>query len=175
MFPRRNIFATNGTFVNFLDNIKKVTSWPRGKIKYRHDMAESRVIRLTIPAKPEYIALGRLTLAGISRVQPVPDETLADLKLALTEACTNSVRHAYSEGGSGTVEIVFELESDRLAVEVVDEGGGFDVAEPMEPGEPSESGLGIAIIRALADDFEVTEGESGGSRLRFAKQLTGQT
>src|SRR5438552_18963718 len=115
-------------------------------------MSEPRFVRLTIPAKPEYIALGRLTLAGISRVQPVPDETLADLKLALTEACTNSVRHAYADGGFGTVEIVFEVGSDRLAVEVVDEGAGFRADEQAAPGETSESGLGIAIIRALAED-----------------------
>jgi serine/threonine-protein kinase RsbW len=146
-----------------------------GKMKYRPVMTEPRVVRLTIPAKPEYIALGRLTLAGLSRVQPLPDETLADLKLALTEACTNSVRHAYQDGESaGTVEIVFELDADRLAVEVADEGGGFSIDEQAQPGELSESGLGIAIIKALADDFEVSERESGGSRLRFAKQLTGQ-
>lgn len=144
-----------------------------GKIDYGHRMTEARVVRLTIPAKAEYIALGRLTLAGISRVHPLPDETLADLKLALTEACTNSVRHAYGDGGAGIVEIVFELGSDRLAVEVVDEGGGFEVEEWSGPGEASESGLGIAIIKALADDFEVSGADSGGSRLRFAKQLTG--
>jgi serine/threonine-protein kinase RsbW len=138
-------------------------------------MTDARVVRLTIPAKPEYIALGRLTLAGISRVHPLPDETLADLKLALTEACTNSVLHAYDDGGPGTVEIVFELDSDRLSVEVVDEGGGFSAGDQPQRDEPGESGLGIAIIKALADDFEVTEGADGGSRLRFAKQLTGET
>jgi serine/threonine-protein kinase RsbW len=137
-------------------------------------MSELREVRLTIPARPEYIALGRLTLAGISRVQPLSDETLADLKLALTEACTNSVRHAYGDGSPGTVEIVFELGSERLAVEVADEGGGFSVDERSQPGEVNESGLGIAIIKALADEFEVTEAASGGSRLRFAKQLTAE-
>jgi serine/threonine-protein kinase RsbW len=138
-------------------------------------MTDARVVRLTIPAKPEYIALGRLTLAGISRVHPLPEETLADLKLALTEACTNSVLHAYRDDGPGTVEIVFELDPGRLSVEVVDEGGGFSVADQPQRGRPSESGLGIAIIKALADDFEVTEGAEGGSRLRFAKELTGET
>ena len=49
-----------------------------------------------IPAKPEYITLCRLALTGISRLRPLGDETLADLKLALTEACSNSVRHAYA-------------------------------------------------------------------------------
>ena len=55
----------------------------------------ARTVRLTIPAKAEYITLGRLALTGLSRLQPVREETLADLKLALTEACSNSVRHAY--------------------------------------------------------------------------------
>ena len=54
-------------------------------------------VRLTIPAKPEYITLSRLALSGLSRVRPLPDATIADLKLALTEACSNSVRHAYVE------------------------------------------------------------------------------
>src|SRR6476619_7909904 len=78
-------------------------------------------IRLTIPAKPEYITLGRLALTGIARLRPEPlsQEVLGDLKLALTEACTNSVRHAYADGG-GLVEIVYELHDDRLIVEVAD-------------------------------------------------------
>src|SRR4051795_2959945 len=84
-------------------------------------------IRLTIPAKPEYITLGRLALTGIARLRPEPlrQEVLGDLKLALTEACTNSVRHAYGER-EGTVEIIYELYEDRLVVEVVDEGEGFE-------------------------------------------------
>ena len=58
----------------------------------------TRAIRLTIPAKPEYITLGRLALTGLVRLRPQPlsQEVLGDLKLALTEACTNSVRHAYA-------------------------------------------------------------------------------
>ena len=84
-----------------------------------------RTVRLTIPAKPEYITLSRLALAGLSRVRDFSDETLADLKLALTEACSNSVRHAYEEG-EGRVDISFELRDDRLIVEVADDGSGFE-------------------------------------------------
>ena len=87
---------------------------------------EGRSVRLTIPAKPEYITLGRLALTAIAGVRPVSDETLHDLKLALTEACTNSVKHAYGENGVGSVDIVYELLADRLAVEVGDAGSGFD-------------------------------------------------
>ena len=81
------------------------------------DLDLGRTVRLTIPAKPEYITLSRLALAGLARVRSFPDEMLADLKLALTEACSNSVRHAY-EDGEGHVDISFELRDDRLIVEV---------------------------------------------------------
>ena len=138
-----------------------------------HTVAQA--IRLTIPAKPEYITLGRLALTGITRLpRDFPAELLGDMKLALTEACTNSVRHAYGDG-AGTVEIVYELYADRLVVEVCDHGEGFE--PPAEPSralsdeELSEGGLGIAIIEALADEFEIGEGSDGGSRLRFVKNL----
>jgi serine/threonine-protein kinase RsbW len=134
-----------------------------------------QAIRLTIPAKPEYITLGRLALTGIARLRPggLPPEVLGDLKLALTEACTNSVRHAYDHGREGKVEIVYQLEPDRLVVEVADEGQGFEPAEPTGDGngDLNEGGLGIAIIRAVADEVEIGEGASGGSRLRFVKFL----
>jgi serine/threonine-protein kinase RsbW len=138
----------------------------------------SQAIRLTIPAKPEYITLGRLALTGIARLRPEPfsQEVLGDLKLALTEACTNSVRHAYG-AGDGTVEITYELHADRLVVEVVDEGAGFERpaggrARLEEEEELSEGGLGIAIIEALADEFEIKERAQGGSSLRFVKHLS---
>jgi serine/threonine-protein kinase RsbW len=133
-------------------------------------------IRLTIPAKAEYITLGRLALTGIARLrsEPVTQEVLGDLKLALTEACSNSVRHAYA-GGEGTVEITYELYPDRLAVEVADEGEGFeppaDRGAPLDEDELAEGGLGIAIIEALADEFEIRRADGGGSSLRFVKRL----
>ncbi len=133
-----------------------------------------RCVRLRIPARAEYITLGRLALTGLSRLQELSDETLADLKLALTEACSNSVRHAYRDGREGTVEILYDLHPDRLVIEVSDDGPGFDYveAEGEEPGL-TEGGLGLAIIRSLADEFEL-DGRSaaGGSRLRFVKNLS---
>jgi serine/threonine-protein kinase RsbW len=133
-------------------------------------------ITLTIPAKPEYITLGRLALTGIARLRPEPmsQEVLGDLKLALTEACTNSVRHAYGDDG-GLVEIVYELHADRLVVEVADHGEGFEPGAGMgalpSEDELAEGGLGIAIIEALSDELEIREGDRGGSRLRFVKRL----
>jgi serine/threonine-protein kinase RsbW len=134
---------------------------------------DAATVRLTIPARAEYITLCRLALTGIARLRQLSDELLADLKLALTEAASNSVRHAYGDKDAGVVEISYQLFSDRLVIEVTDEGEGFDPAETEgSAAELSEGGLGIAIIRAIADDVEFGVRPGGkGSRLRFEKAL----
>jgi serine/threonine-protein kinase RsbW len=148
-----------------------MTAFP-AELPVQHGQAHS--VRLRIPAKPEYITLGRLALTGIARSRAVElaPELLADLKLALTEACTNSVRHAYG-GGAGMVDILYQLYEDRIVIEVTDEGEGFDPAgaPPFDTDELNEGGLGIAIIQALTDAFEIRDVASGGSTLRFVKQL----
>jgi serine/threonine-protein kinase RsbW len=134
----------------------------------------TRTISLRIPAKPEYITLCRLALTGIAQVRSIGDDVMADLKLALTEAVSNSVRHAYGPDGGGHVDVVYELRPDAIGFEVVDDGAGFDPDEApsFEGEELSEGGLGIAIIRSIADEFEIqsSPGEPG-SRLRFVKKL----
>ena len=135
--------------------------------------AGGQTVRLTIPARAEYITLCRLALTGIGRVRELSDELLADLKLAITEAASNSVRHAYGGRGVGKVDIAYELLADRLVIEVTDEGGGFDLGKTRDSsGDLSEGGLGIAIIRAIADAVEIGAHANGkGSRLRFEKAL----
>ena len=130
-------------------------------------------VRLTIPARAEYITLCRLALTGIARLRELSDELLADLKLALTEAASNSVRHAYGDENAGVVEISYQLLPDRLVIEVTDEGEGFDPGSGRRVAdELSEGGLGIAIIRAIADEVEIGAQPGGkGSRLRFEKAL----
>jgi serine/threonine-protein kinase RsbW len=133
----------------------------------------TNVVSLVIPARAEYIALGRLALAGLLRPRAVEPEVIADVKLALTEACSNSIRHAYADGREGEVEIRYELADSTLAVEVSDEGAGFE--PPLPEGEPhalDEGGLGIAIIRAVTD--ELTIGPRSGAPgycVRFTKNL----
>jgi len=134
---------------------------------------DAMVVRLRFPARPEYITLCRLALTGIARLRALSDELVADLKLALTEAASNSVRHAYGGKDVGAVEVSYELLPDRLVIVVTDDGEGFDPTAPvLESDALSEGGLGIAIIRAIADEVEIgTQPDGKGSRLRFEKAL----
>ncbi len=81
----------------------------------------SETVRLTIPAKAEYLVLARLVLTGIAMEVPMSEIALADLKLAVTEVCGNAVQHAYQED-SGVVRVVFRVEPEAIEVSVEDEG-----------------------------------------------------
>ena len=140
-------------------------------------MSES-IVRLSFPAKADYLLLARLTLSGIARELPVSDELLADLKLALTEACGNAVRHAYVETDVGDVSIVFTIDPDRLLMTLADKGDCIRAPdapniEADEPVAPLESGMGMPIIRAIVDELAVEPGPHGrGTLVRMVKYLT---
>ena len=132
-------------------------------------------LHLRFPARPEYLVLGRLVLTGLSRAQVMEDDTLSDLKLALTEACSNSVRHAYVASTPGAVDVDYELGDGYLAVQIEDEGPGFDPdssGKAFDSETLDEGGLGLAIIRAVSDECEVRPGRDGrGSCVRFVRRL----
>jgi serine/threonine-protein kinase RsbW len=95
----------------------------------------------------------------------------------VTEACGNAVRHAYADG-QGTVSVRFTVAGDLLEMEVSDRGTGIHLVPAAEEtveddiGLP-ESGMGMAIIRAVVDDVDVREGVDGqGTVVTMAKRLT---
>lgn len=146
-------------------------------------MIEARTdtaVSLTLPAKAEYLLLTRLALAGISRTVPIDEESLADLKLAVTEACANAVNHAYADG-QGTVRVTFRLLQDEVEIVVADDGPGVPTdrlptlpADPEVPVTPAESGMGLAIVNAIMDEVTVEPGPGGrGTTLVMRKRLPG--
>jgi serine/threonine-protein kinase RsbW len=140
----------------------------------------ANVVTLVMPAKSEYLILARLALAGIARERPIEESVLADLKLAVTEACGNAVRHAY-QAGEGSVDLAFVLADDRLEMIVEDEGAGIGlpvedlIAETPEAalsGDAANGGMGLAIIRAIVDELDVHGGPSGrGTVVHMTKYL----
>lgn len=126
-------------------------------------------VRLDMPARSEYLILARLALAGIARDVPMSETVLADLKLAVTEACGNAVQHA-GAGGHGVIRLRFDVDPGEIRIEVEDEGGGLTDA-PAPPEQPAESGMGLAIIRAIVDELEIASVAGGGTVLRMRKRL----
>jgi serine/threonine-protein kinase RsbW len=135
------------------------------------------VVRLSFPAKPDYLLLARLALSGLARNLQVDPDLLADLKLAVTEACGNAVRHAYGADG-GPVRVEFVLGGDRLEMIVEDQGAGLEVQLPeqlvaSQPDvDPLEGGMGLAIIRTIVDELDVRSRDDGrGTVVHMTKYL----
>lgn len=136
----------------------------------------SQVVTLSMPARSEYLVLARLALAGIARGVRIEEGVLADLKLAVTEACGNAVTHAYPEA-PGTVDLRFVVEDGRITIEVEDDGTGrapeSPVPTPAADAALRESGMGLAIIQAVVDELDVRPRADGatGTVVRMTKRL----
>lgn len=134
------------------------------------------VIRLEVPALPEYLALVRMVVAGTARIDPfLDDEQVDDLRVIVSEACTNAMeamaeRHAPldAQGRIPTILVECHLSDAGIELLVSDTGAGFDpeglealpaAADPARLG--FERGLGIPLIRALADEAEIRSGDEG--------------
>jgi serine/threonine-protein kinase RsbW len=135
----------------------------------------SATVKLTIPAKADYLVLCRLVLSGIAMQTPMSDIELADLKLAVTEVCGNAMQHAVT-AAPGVVRVVYQVEPYAIEVSVEDEGEGAafpDVDdEAIIEGLPVESGMGLAIVRAVMDEVVLEDGTTTqGTVVRMRKRL----
>ncbi len=134
----------------------------------------ARKVELSFPAHSRYLVLARLSIAGIAPVAGLSEDVLADLKLAVTEACANAVRHAYLDDEEGEVRLRLALDGSSLTIEVADDGRGIgDPSAIASRGVSSlpEAGMGLSIIRAVVDELEIESPPKGGTLVRLTKLL----
>ena len=133
-----------------------------------------REIVLEIPAKPEYLQMVRAVVAAAASVDAdLESERVHDLRLAVSEATTNAIEAHAQMGSSERITIRLEIDDERIAVEVRDHGDGFDpdnTPELPDPEDPArllhENGLGVRLMRYLADETEILSGDDG-TRVRM--------
>jgi serine/threonine-protein kinase RsbW len=128
-------------------------------------MSASPDVRLTMPARAEGVAVVRQALAGMADALAVDAAVLADMKMAVSEACTNVVVHAY-DGSDGTLEVDMSADDVGLTIHVRDHGRGIQ-SNPKQAREVPALGLGLPLIAALSDTFEVQGSEGEGTEVRM--------
>lgn len=129
---------------------------------------------LEIPARPEYVSLARQVVAAAAEVEPTfRHERIDDLRLAVSEATTNAIEAHADLSSDERVVIRCDLGEDRIEVEVLDRGAGFDVGELEEipsSTDPErlrhEHGLGIPLMRVLVDEADISS-TAGGTTVRL--------
>jgi len=129
------------------------------------DMAPAVV--LSMAARAEGVGVVRQALAGIADALAVDPIVLADMKMAVTEACTNVVVHAYDDD-PGRLEVQMLADEEALTIVVRDHGSGIQPKAART--EPPALGLGLPLIAALTDAFELhgSTGEGTEVRMTFA-------
>jgi anti-sigma regulatory factor (Ser/Thr protein kinase) len=123
-------------------------------------------LELTVPARAENVAVVRHAMGGLGDGARVSDQVLADIKLAVTEACTNVVVHAYPSG-EGPLGVRASVVGDLVTVVVADRGRGI-TPRPDSPG----LGLGLPLIATLADSLELGTSEGGETEVRMTFRLS---
>jgi serine/threonine-protein kinase RsbW len=121
-------------------------------------------VRMTMPARPEGVAVVRQALAGMADALDFDASVLADMKMAVSEACTNVVVHAYDDA-EGILEVDIQAEETALTIVVRDHGTGIQ-PRPTRRDVPA-LGLGLPLIAALSDAFELRGSVGEGTEVRM--------
>jgi serine/threonine-protein kinase RsbW len=134
--------------------------------------SSSGVVRLSIPARAEWVAVARLAVAAVASRQRFSVDEIEDIKLAIAESCTNAIQHGSPDG---VIEIECELRDEELVVSVRDRGVGPRLGTVNEErigdtGRTEE--LGVFLIRALMDTVEYTSDVRDGTQLVMIKRVS---
>ncbi|WP_172196981.1 anti-sigma B factor RsbW [Saccharibacillus qingshengii] len=143
-------------------------------------MKADQTVTLNLPATADYVDIVRLNLYGIASKMGFSYEDIEDMKVAVSEACNNSVLYAYGQEG-GLVEVIFGVNGEELTITVKDEGVSF--ALPQDTSDATTlhdkelhdveiGGLGFYLMQALMDDVSVSSESGKGTQVILTKRLT---
>lgn len=126
-------------------------------------------IKMEVTSNPEYVSIIRLTVSGIANKIGFSLDDIEDIKVAVSEACTNAIKHSLDD----KFLVQFSVLENGLTIEVEDKGTGYDVESLQEPDltNPKENGLGLFIIKTLMDEVSTISNSDVGTRVKMTKYL----
>jgi serine/threonine-protein kinase RsbW len=146
------------------------------------DTTQPEVIKIEIPCASDFVGVVRLAVSGIATRMNFSIEEIEDIKIAVSEACTNSVQYAYGDDRSGRVYITCNLYKEKLEIVIEDHGKGFDIAKveankankeanSLDDKERPSLGLGMTFIKSLMDEAEFSSTAGKGTTVKMAKLI----
>lgn len=142
-------------------------------------MMSQTPIKLRIPAEADYLDIVRAALYAIAAKCGFPYEDIEDMKVAITEACSNAILHAYKGNDDrGEVDVEFLTEADGLHITVRDYGSSYPDSPPSITkglhgtpiSEAPVGGLGLFMMKALMDDVKVKV--NNGTEVILTKRMS---
>jgi len=135
-------------------------------------VAESKadVVELRMPCQPEYVGVARLTILGVASRMRFSYDEVEDIRLAVGEACTNSVEWARRNARQDTDIVIHSvMNGDALTIEVEDQAGPRAETPEQSSRDQDTEGLGALLITLLVDEVRVIPRE-GGTCIQMVKR-----
>jgi anti-sigma regulatory factor (Ser/Thr protein kinase) len=123
---------------------------------------KATIIEVTYEAEPRAVGMARDVIGGLARDCGAGEEDVDRVRIAVSEAVSNGVLHAYGNDGGGSVRVVAGFAHGELVLVVEDDGCGLGQAAPSDG-----LGMGMTIIEQSCDRLTVSHGASGGTRLEM--------
>ena len=125
------------------------------------------LISMNMSVNPDFVSVIRLTLSCVASRIGFSLDDIEDMKVCVSEACTNAIKHSKKD----EFQVKFYVYPDRLTIEVLDDGIGYDVDSLASPDlkNPKTSGLGIFIIKTLMDEVEIKSCDKCGTIIKMTK------
>jgi serine/threonine-protein kinase RsbW/stage II sporulation protein AB (anti-sigma F factor) len=125
----------------------------------------SRDLHLQLSAEPRSVGVARHAISDFAAASGADPGAVA---LAVSEAVTNAILHAYTNGSGGSIDVVARRNGSHLLVTVSDDGRGM-MPNPDSPG----LGFGLALVASVTDELGIAESADGGTTVRMRFALTG--
>ena len=125
-------------------------------------------VELSIPARSAYVGVVRLAIGALGRAVRLDEEVVEDLRIAVSEACTNAVLSHEQLGVDAPVTVTWREEPDRLLVEIADEGAVYDPDRlGADDTQSIRLSMSVAMLRTLMDGCEISPRRGAGMSTRF--------
>ena len=137
-------------------------------------------ITMSFPAVPELVSTIRLSVSSMASRIAFNVEDIEDIKIAVSEACTNVIQHAYPDSTPSNerlIHLAVDLTSEKIAITIQDKGEGFDtsILGTQTQKESSEDtlglGLGLAFVQNLMDHSDIHSEINQGTTITMVKSL----
>ncbi len=131
--------------------------------------SEGATIHLRLPSFPQYVSLARLTVASVGNMIGFSVDDVEDLKVAVSEACTNALCHGNCD--EACYDLYYTVEPERLTICVSDNGEGYEPESIADPEINCAGGFGLFIIKALMDEVRIVSSKGAGTSITMIKNL----
>jgi serine/threonine-protein kinase RsbW len=128
---------------------------------------------VTLPSKLDSVDVGENLVLDQARRMGFDEDSLHEIGISVRESLVNAVAHGNRYNARKQVGLSVRTDTDRLEIEITDEGAGFDLEEVPDPrGEENilrHSGRGLLMIRAFMDEFSVQRRQPAGTLVKMVK------